>query len=134
MAEQGKELKIFTTAQVKEHNTKSSVWIIIHNDIYDVTSFLNEHPGGEEVLIEQAGQEATEAFEDVGHSSDARAMMEQYKIGTLVDSERKPDLPKKSDPEWKESSGSSDVSWKSWIVPIAFGFVATVIYRLYFMS
>lgn len=32
----------------------------------------DQHPGGEEVLIEQAGREATEAFEDVGHSSDAR--------------------------------------------------------------
>lgn len=34
-------------------------------------SFL-QHPGGEEVLIEQAGRDATEAFEDVGHSTDAR--------------------------------------------------------------
>ncbi|XP_050305211.1 cytochrome b5 isoform X1 [Anthonomus grandis grandis] len=128
------EVKKISFEEIKKHSDRSSNWIVINNDVFDVTEFLDKHPGGEEVLIEQAGQEATEAFEDVGHSSDARAMMEQYKIGTLVDSERKPDLPKKSDPEWKESSGSSDVSWKSWIVPIAFGFVATVIYRLYFMS
>lgn len=43
-----------------------------------------KHPGGEEVLLEQAGQDGTEAFEDVGHSSDARQMMEPYKIGQLV--------------------------------------------------
>lgn len=35
-------------------------------------SFIIQHPGGEEVLLEQAGKDATEAFEDVGHSTDAR--------------------------------------------------------------
>lgn len=48
-----------------------------------------KHPGGEEVLLEQAGKEATEAFEDVGHSTDARDLMKNYKIGTLIESERK---------------------------------------------
>ncbi|CAH1130718.1 unnamed protein product [Ceutorhynchus assimilis] len=126
----------YTTAQVKEHNSKGSVWILIHNDVYDVTPFLNEHPGGEEVLLEQAGKEATETFEDVGHSSDAREMMEKFKIGTLVAAERKADLPKKSDADWKEPSdaSSSDSSLKSWILPVALGLIATAVYRLYFMS
>ena len=42
-----------------------------------------QHPGGEEVLLEQAGTDATESFEDVGHSTDAREMLEQYFIGEL---------------------------------------------------
>uniref|UniRef100_H3A7S6 Cytochrome b5 type B n=1 Tax=Latimeria chalumnae TaxID=7897 RepID=H3A7S6_LATCH len=41
------------------------------------------HPGGEEVLFEQAGGDATESFEDVGHSVDAREMLTQYYIGEL---------------------------------------------------
>ncbi|OXB80187.1 UNVERIFIED_CONTAM: hypothetical protein H355_011547 [Colinus virginianus] len=41
------------------------------------------HPGGEEVLREQAGGDATENFEDVGHSSDARALSETFIIGEL---------------------------------------------------
>jgi cytochrome b involved in lipid metabolism len=67
-----------------------------------------QHPGGEEVLLELAGQSyhqnpqfvhlllsfmlilisgkyATAAFEDVGHSIDARELMKQYKIGVLVE-------------------------------------------------
>jgi len=44
-----------------------------------------QHPGGEEVLLEQAGKDATEAFEDVAHSSDAREIMTKYKIGELVE-------------------------------------------------
>ncbi|VDM84012.1 unnamed protein product [Strongylus vulgaris] len=42
------------------------------------------HPGGCEVLLEQAGGDATEAFEDVGHSTDARQMREEYFVGDLV--------------------------------------------------
>ena len=42
-----------------------------------------QHPGGEEVLFDQSGLDGTESFEDVGHSTDARELMEQYLIGTL---------------------------------------------------
>lgn len=34
--------KQFTLAEVAEHNTNKSTWIIIHNNVYDVTEFLNE--------------------------------------------------------------------------------------------
>lgn len=50
--------------------------------------FLLQHPGGEEVLLEQAGKDATEEFEDVGHSSDAREVMKKYKIGELIEVSR----------------------------------------------
>jgi cytochrome b involved in lipid metabolism len=36
-------------------------------------------------LLEQAGKDATESFEDVGHSTDARELMKKYKIGELVE-------------------------------------------------
>jgi L-lactate dehydrogenase (cytochrome) len=32
---------------LKEHSSKESCWILIHNKVYDVTKFLNEHPGGQ---------------------------------------------------------------------------------------
>lgn len=47
--------------------------------------YIIQHPGGEEVLLEQAGKDGTESFEDVGHSTDARELMIQYKIGELVE-------------------------------------------------
>ncbi|KAI8431957.1 hypothetical protein MSG28_004491 [Choristoneura fumiferana] len=56
--------RIITTAEVKKHNHKDSVWMIIHNDVYDVTNFLDEHPGGEETLLDSAGKEASQDFED----------------------------------------------------------------------
>lgn len=78
--------KTVTLAELKEHKTKSTgVWFAISGKVYDVTKFLNEHPGGEEVLMENAGQNATAAFEDVGHSSDAREMLKGYLVGDLAE-------------------------------------------------
>ena len=56
--------------------------------MYDVTPFLDEHPGGEEILLENAGIDSSENFEDVGHSSDAREMLEEYYIGELHEDDK----------------------------------------------
>eukprot|EP00080_Pristionchus_pacificus_P004390 PDM64410.1 erv-46 [Pristionchus pacificus] len=82
-------LKQITLKEVSEHNSMKSLWFVIGNKVYDVTKFVDEHPGGCEVLLEQAGKDATEAFEDVGHSTDARAMKEEYIVGEIVEEERK---------------------------------------------
>lgn len=42
-----------------------------------------KHPGGDEILIEEGAKDATDAFEDVGHSPDARDMLKQYLIGEM---------------------------------------------------
>ena len=64
--------KTITLAEVAEHKDRNSCWLVIHNKVYDVTKFLEEHPGGEEVIIDVGGRFASEPFEDVGHSEDAR--------------------------------------------------------------
>ncbi|KAK0404788.1 hypothetical protein QR680_017626 [Steinernema hermaphroditum] len=77
------DLKVISKAEVAEHNSSESCWVIMDDKVYDVTKFLMEHPGGDEVIIEQAGADATESFNDVGHSSDARDMANEYLIGRL---------------------------------------------------
>ncbi|CAH0686449.1 unnamed protein product [Spodoptera exigua] len=79
--------KVFTADEVKRHNTRKSVWMVIRNEVYDVTSFVDEHPGGEDPMLDAAGQDATIAFEDIGHSEDAKAMLKKYKIGSLAPGE-----------------------------------------------
>ncbi|KAK7576143.1 hypothetical protein V9T40_012429 [Parthenolecanium corni] len=96
------ETKIFTLKQVEEESSPSKPLLVINNAVYDVTSFLNEHPGGEEVLLEQSGKDASEQFEDVGHSSDAREMMTKYKVGDIAESDRKKEVPKEK-PKWEAS-------------------------------
>jgi len=75
--------KVYKLSEVAEHNTGEDMWMAVHNKVYDVTAFIDEHPGGMEVLVENAGQDATYTFEDVGHSLDARELLSQYYIGDL---------------------------------------------------
>ncbi|KAK4134891.1 cytochrome b5 [Trichocladium antarcticum] len=84
-----------TYQDVAEHNTKKDLYVVIHDKIFDCSKFVDEHPGGEEVLLDVAGQDATEAFEDVGHSDEARETLEQLKVGTL---KRNPGDPKPKTP------------------------------------
>lgn len=55
--------------------------------MYDVTPYLNDHPGGAEVMLDVSGQNADEFFEDIGHSQDARNELKKYLIGTYKMSE-----------------------------------------------
>lgn len=48
-----------------------------------MTKFLEEHPGGEEVLLESAGKDATKDFEDIGHSKAAKNLLLKYQVGVL---------------------------------------------------
>ncbi|KAJ5105418.1 hypothetical protein NUU61_002765 [Penicillium alfredii] len=75
--------KEFTLQEVEAHNTKKDAYLVVHDKVYDCTSFVDEHPGGEEVILDVAGQDATEAFEDVGHSDEAREILDGLLVGTV---------------------------------------------------
>ncbi|KIJ68308.1 hypothetical protein HYDPIDRAFT_106483 [Hydnomerulius pinastri MD-312] len=60
----------YTLAQVAEHKTTGSCWVIIRNKVYDVTDFLFDHPGGPQVILGFGGQDATAAYVPI-HPSDA---------------------------------------------------------------
>ncbi|KAJ5028788.1 flavoprotein [Bipolaris maydis] len=75
--------KSFTYSDVSEHNTKKDLYIVVHDKVYNASSFVDEHPGGEEVLLDVGGQDSTEAFEDVGHSDEAREILEGLYVGKL---------------------------------------------------
>ena len=53
--------KTFTTADVAKHNTDKDCYVILHGVVYDVTSFLNEHPGGKKAIMLYAGKDASAA-------------------------------------------------------------------------
>lgn len=38
------ETKEFTSQEVSSHNTKKDLYMIIHEKVYDVSSFVDEHP------------------------------------------------------------------------------------------
>lgn len=81
---------VYTLKQVSAHSTPSDLWVVIYNKVYDITEFVKDHPGGGEVLFDCGGADATEAFEDVGHSQDALDMLGPYLKGSLPPKELRP--------------------------------------------
>ncbi|KAB1219711.1 Cytochrome b5 [Morella rubra] len=51
--------------------------------VYDVTSFLEDHPGGDDVLVSATEKDSTDEFEFVGHSDSAKELMKKYYIGDI---------------------------------------------------
>ncbi|KAI8993325.1 cytochrome b5 [Pilobolus umbonatus] len=76
-------VQLYTYEEVSKHNTLDDLYIIIKSKVYDITKFVHEHPGGDELLLDEGAKDSTEAFEDVGHSPDACAILEQYYIGEV---------------------------------------------------
>lgn len=103
--------KVVTLDECKKHMTQKSCWIVIHGKVYDVTTFLEEHPGGFDIIITStgalglapslvtlvtlsincgegltglfavSGKDATQDFEEIGHSNSAKQLLEKYYLG-----------------------------------------------------
>jgi cytochrome b involved in lipid metabolism len=56
------EEKVYTFEDVRKHNTSESGWAAIHGNVYDLTKFIPQHPGGA-VIQTSLGRDATILFE-----------------------------------------------------------------------
>jgi len=74
-------------AELAKHNSYKSCWLLISGKIYDVTTYLNSHPGGEAEILKTCGTDATVIYDNRDntgtHSSKARSMLADYYIGDL---------------------------------------------------
>ncbi|PRQ35944.1 putative cytochrome b5-like heme/steroid binding domain-containing protein [Rosa chinensis] len=118
----GGDGKVFTLAQVSDHNTPKDCWLIINGKVYDVTKFLDDHPGGDDVLLSATGKDATDDFEDVGHSENARDMLKDFYVGEIDAST----IPKKTtytppkQPQYNQDKTSEFIiKLLQFLVPIA---------------
>ncbi|KAH9976160.1 FMN-dependent dehydrogenase-domain-containing protein [Lactifluus volemus] len=50
---------------IAQHKSRESCWIIVHGNVYDVTEFLDEHPGGSKIILKYAGKDATQEYEPI---------------------------------------------------------------------
>ena len=73
--------RLYSPAEVAQHNSSDSMWVIIHGRVFDVHAFLEDHPGGPEILSTHAGKDATQEFEETFHSPAARTQLSDYVIG-----------------------------------------------------
>lgn len=78
--------KICTTEDVAMHNSPASCWVSRKGKVYDVTSFVSDHPGGDDLILGYAGKDVEEIMQDSSehsHSDSAYEMLESYVIGRL---------------------------------------------------
>ncbi|XP_052737585.1 cytochrome b5-like [Bicyclus anynana] len=79
----------FTRQQLRA----GSALVAIDNEVFDVSGFLHEHPGGADVLLAAAGGDASECFRRVGHSEDALQRRARLRLGEMAEAERWPPPP-----------------------------------------
>ena len=75
--------KFITFQELSAHNNqKTGLWIAVKGVVYDVTQYLDQHPGGPDPFMFNAGKDATEEFLSVGHSDSAVDQAEP--VGYLI--------------------------------------------------
>lgn len=74
--------KKYSMKEVQKHSTKDDCWLVFCGSVYNVTSYLHDHPAGPGPLLANAGQDATIPFE-MAHGEDAYKYLDEFKIGEL---------------------------------------------------
>ncbi|MDQ2973067.1 MAG: cytochrome b5 domain-containing protein [bacterium] len=85
----------YTLIQVSQHSKEDDCWTVINGKVYDLSSFIRNHPGGQNILsacgVDASsywqGQQAGQLGEANDHSADESAMSElaQLRVGKLSD-------------------------------------------------
>lgn len=78
--------EFFSLKQVARHNTEDSCWVIYKDKVYNVTEFIKDHPGGDELILNYAGKDVTAIMKDVlehEHSDAAYEILQDYFIGHI---------------------------------------------------
>eukprot|EP00939_MAST-03C_sp_MAST-3C-sp1_P003243 g3243.t1 len=82
--EEGKDTITTMYARVfAKHKTKKDCWVILNNNVYNVTDFLPDHPGGKNAILLYAGKDGTKEFNMLHKPSILDRYAKQYLIGTV---------------------------------------------------
>lgn len=75
----------FTAAQVATHNKEGDCYAIVGSDVYDLTQWVNMHPGGPEAILGTCGKDLTNFTHPGGTPMTEQVKnIPQFKIGTLA--------------------------------------------------
>ncbi|KAI0965871.1 acyl-CoA dehydrogenase/oxidase [Xylaria arbuscula] len=90
--------KTFSKADVASHNKGDSLWIVVDEDVYDLTKFQDEHPGGKKILTRVAGKDASKQFWKYHNEGILKKYKPSLQIGSL-DSKPKPEPKPEPEPK-----------------------------------
>ncbi|KAA8913003.1 acyl-CoA dehydrogenase/oxidase [Sphaerosporella brunnea] len=88
--------KVFKQSEVAEHKKPESLWIIVDGDVYDVTKFAEEHPGGKKILQRVGGKDASAQFWKYHNEAILKKYKAQLQIGSLEGKAPPPEEPKQA--------------------------------------
>lgn len=77
--------KLFVSQLIKHNSEETGYWFSAKRSVYDASTFMQKHPGGDTVIALCSGQEITDSLKAIGHLSNpsTRNKLETYRIGTL---------------------------------------------------
>ncbi|RYP51518.1 hypothetical protein DL768_003160 [Monosporascus sp. mg162] len=75
--------KTFTKADVASHNKGDDLYIIVDGDVYDLTKFQDEHPGGKKILTRVAGKDASKQFWKYHNDGILKKYKSKLQVGSL---------------------------------------------------
>ena len=75
---------LYTMADVHARDTQDSCWTAISGEVYDLTEWIEQHPGGARAIVNLCGTDGTAAFEaQHGGNPNPESTLEDYAIGVL---------------------------------------------------
>ncbi|MBP7006848.1 MAG: hypothetical protein KBC44_01160 [Candidatus Pacebacteria bacterium] len=75
--------KTLSSTEVAKHSTREDCYLIVKNIVYDVTTYIDKHPGGKSKIVNKCGQESSSAFAAI-HSNFAWNLLAKYYVADLV--------------------------------------------------
>lgn len=75
-------MKTISPTELAAHATPGNLWMVIDGDVYDVSKFARMHPGGEQILEEFGGKDATTAFYEL-HCKSVLTKYAKLKVGRM---------------------------------------------------
>ncbi|KAF2396347.1 Inositolphosphorylceramide-B hydroxylase [Trichodelitschia bisporula] len=84
----GKDLPTFTRTDVQSHKTLKSCYVTIGNKVFDITDFLEDHPGGGALILEYGGKDIKDILADEvshTHTDTAYEILDEHLVGFLAD-------------------------------------------------
>ena len=80
-----KNEQIYKLSQVAENNNKNSCWTVIEGNVYNITSYIPNHPGGEDDILKVCGKDGSTLFAKPTEHKEGGAnnVLNGFKIGTM---------------------------------------------------
>ncbi|CAD8209932.1 unnamed protein product [Paramecium octaurelia] len=108
------EKRIIGWDELSNHCNRTSLWVVIEGQVFDVTTYLAEHPGGDDILLKYGGLDGTQKFLEVNHSNYARSLRNARLVGTLTSDPQPSDYIKqvKSQKQKANVNPNRQISWE----------------------